>query len=198
MGKRMALGFMRQEKGSLETSNGRTSHLRSFAALLVIAAITVIVFLLRDDIAQFACLGYPSIFMACLLLNCGVFGLSPSGLVAVVMSFVFNTSLTAVVAGLGAGLGETMSFFAGAQTDAFVKPKYLNRFESFGEIKTGIATFIASFLSGNLSDAVGVACGRLGKCFVGYLIGATGAKVAKMALLVATAHATSGYFGLAS
>lgn len=198
MNEHATLSFIEQEEDSLKAAGSRKGYLGSFVALLVVVAITVIVFLFRDDIAQFSGLGYPAIFLVCLLLNCGVFGLSPSGLIAVEMSFVFDPVLTAIVAGLGAGLGEATSFYAGMQTDTFVKSKYLNRFDDFSEIKTGVIAFVTSFISGNLSDAVGIACGRLRKCFVGYLVGATGAKVAKMLLLVAAAHATSGYFGLAS
>lgn len=199
MSERVALSLTRHSgKDAFGASDDQRGYLSSAVALFVVAAITVVVLLFRNNIAQFADLGYPAIFLVCLLLNCGVFGLSPSGVVAVEMSFVFDPAFTAIIAGLGAGLGEATSFYAGVQTDAFVKPKYLNRFEGFGEIKIGTISFIASFLSGNLSDAVGVACGRLRKCFAGYLVGSTGAKVAKMLLLVAMAHAASGYFGLTS
>ena len=176
-----------QPKSAVQDALSKRKRLISgIVTLAIIVAITLVVFLYRDDIAQYAAFGYPSIFIVCFLLNCGVFGLSPSGLVAVEMSFIYNPIFTAIIAGLGAGLGEVTSFYAGMQTDVFAEPKFLKRFSNYGQIKTGILTFIASFVSGNLSDAVGIA---------GYLIGASAAKVLKMLLLVIAAHTTSEYFG---
>lgn len=164
--------------------------------LLAVAALTITVFFYRDEISQYASLGYPAIFLSCMVLNCGVFGLSPSGLVAVELSFAFDPLVTAILSGLGAGFGEVTSLFAGRQTDAFAEPRFLERFESWGGFKIGLVSYVASFLSGNLSDAAGVACGRLRKGYAGYMIGAIAAKVTKMIVLVYAAHATTGYFGL--
>lgn len=185
-----------KNKDSLIISSGLRNYIFSAIILALIAVITALVFVFRDQIAQFAVIGYPALFIVCFVLNCGVFGLSPSGLVAVEMSFIFDPAQTAIIAGLGAGFGESTSFYAGMKTDAFVKPKYLVRFKDFGQIKTGIIAFAASLVSGNLSDALGLACGRLRKCFAGFMIGAIGAKILKMLALVIAAHMTSSYFGI--
>lgn len=188
------------EEGQNRTENQRvrmaSKRIASALLLIVVAALTLVVFFCRDEISQYASLGYPAIFLSCMALNCGVFGLSPSGLVAVELSYVFDPLTTAVVSGLGAGLGEITSLFAGRQTDAFAEPKFLKRFESWGGVKIGLVSYGASFLSGNLSDAAGVACGRLRKGYPGFMIGAVAAKVTKMIILVYAAHATTGYFGL--
>lgn len=168
---------------------------RAASALLLIAvaALTFVVFFCWDEISQYASLRYPAIFLSCMALNCGVFELSPSGLVAVELSYVFDPLTTAAVSGLGAGLGEITSLFAERQTDAFAEPKFLKRFESW-RVKNGLVSYGASFLSGNLSDAAGLACGRSRKGYPGFMIGAVEAKVTKMIILVYAAHATTGYF----
>lgn len=181
---------------TLNAVSSTWSYIGSISALTIVVVVSVVVFLFRGEIARFAAVGYPAVFLACLLLNCGVFGLSPSGLVAVEMSFVFNPLLTAIISGLGAGLGEATSFYVGAKTDTFIRPRYLNKFKDFGQVRTGAVVFVASLISGNLSDAIGIACGRLRRCFTGFMVGAVGAKVLKMLALVAGAHATSSYFGL--
>ena len=174
----------------------RKPAVRSVVLLAAIVLITVLVFIFRDRIAQFAALGYPAIFIACFVLNSGVFGLSPSGLVAVEMSYVFDPMIVPFVAGLGAGLGEATSYLAGCQSTAIADTRFLDRFAQWGNVRIGAVAFVASFASGNLSDAVGVACGRLRRGLAGYMIGATAAKIAKMYLLVFVATGALGAFGI--
>jgi len=164
--------------------------------LIAIAALTIAVLLWRDEIAQYASLGYPAIFVVCFLLNCGVFGLSPSGLVAIQMSYVYDPLIVPLVAGLGAGLGEITSYFAGTRTAEIVHPKLEDKFSKWGPVHIGAVSFVASFISGNVSDAIGLICGRLRKGFIAYMIGATLAKIAKMYLLVFVAKNAVELVGL--
>lgn len=84
------------EEGQNRTENQRvrmaSKRIVSALLLIVVAALTLVVFFCRDEISQYASLGYPAIFLSCMALNCGVFGLSPSGLVAVELSYVFDPS----------------------------------------------------------------------------------------------------------
>lgn len=157
---------------------------RSIILLILIALVTVVAFVFREPISHFSVLGYPAIFVACFMLNSGVFGLSPSGLVALEASYVFDPAIVPLVAGLGAGLGEATSYLAGLQSAELADTRFLNRFAQWGNTRIAVVAFVASFISGNLSDGVGVACGRLKRGLGGYMVGATMAKVAKMYLIV--------------
>lgn len=161
---------------------------RTVAVLLAIAALTVAVFLWRDRLSEFALIGYPAVFVACFLLNSGVFGLSPSGVVAVEASFIFNPFITAIVAGLGAGAGEMTSYFAGKTSCELLDTTKVDAILDKPPVVVAVITFVASFISGNLSDALGVVIGRNGNALVPYMVGATLAKVVKMVILVALAH----------
>lgn len=161
---------------------------RTVAVLLAIAALTVAVFVWRDQLSEFALIGYPAVFVACFLLNSGVFGISPSGVVAVEASFIFNPFITAIVAGLGAGAGEITSYFAGKTSCELLDTTKVDAILDKPPVVIAAITFVASFISGNLSDAIGVVVGRNGKALIPYMIGATLAKVVKMLILVVLAH----------
>ena len=166
-------------------------------ALVLMAAVSICVFVFRDEVAQFASLGYVATALVCFVLNSGVFGLSPSGAVALQMSLVLDPVLVALAAGLGAGLGEATSYWAGKAT-RLVAPdiRWLARLESCGNLGVLACAFVGSFVSGNVSDAVGVVCGRLGKSLPAFMAGAVLAKVAKMFLLVFAANSAFGLLGL--
>ncbi|WP_143412167.1 VTT domain-containing protein [Arabiibacter massiliensis] len=159
-------------------------RLAGAVSLAAIAALSVLMFVYRDAIASYANAGYVAVGLVCFALNAGVFGLSPSGIVAVQASFLFDPLLTALAAGLGAGLGEVISYFAGRSSAKVVDVKHADFLRSLSPARLALVSFAASFLSGNLSDGVGVVCGRMGKPLAFYLAGAVSAKIAKMVVLV--------------
>ena len=172
----------------MEEKPNKLAIAKTICVLLAIAALTVAVFVWREQLSEFAMIGYPAVFVACFLLNSGVFGISPSGVVAVEASFLFDPFVTAVVAGLGAGAGEITSYFAGRTSCELLDTTKIDAILDKPPVIVAIVSFVASFISGNLSDALGVVVGRNGKALVPYMIGATLAKVAKMVILVALAH----------
>lgn len=178
------------ERTETRNSEGRPRALwvRSMTAVGLVAVVTVAVLAFRDEIAAYATLGYPAIFVICAVLNCGVFGLSPSGLVAVEMSFVFDPVAVALVAGCGAGIGELVSYFVGRESTGLVPSRHLARLEKLPAFGAFAVSFVGSFVSGNASDAIGVCCGRARRHLAPYFAGALAAKVCKMLLLVMVAH----------
>ena len=176
---------------------GHRPVLLGIATLVLMVAASVLVFVYRDEIARFASLGYVATAVACFVLNCGVFGLSPSGAVAVQMSLVLDPVFVSLAAGLGAGLGEVTSYWAGKAT-RIVRPdmRWLARLEGCGGLGVFACAFAGSFISGNASDAIGLVCGRLGKAPLAFMTGAVLAKIAKMLLLVFLANGAFDVLGL--
>ena len=180
-----------------DAASHKVARIVAFAGtLLLVALISVAVFVYRDVIAGYASLGYPAIFCVCALLNCGVFGLSPSGLVAVEMSYVYDPLSVALLAGLGAATGEVTSYLLGRESSSVVSSTLLKKASSWSRVKIGLIAFLASFASGNCSDAMGLVCGRIGKCFAAYMTGVSFAKVLKMFLLVFVVKEAIDAFGL--
>lgn len=159
-------------------------------SIIAIVIVSISSFLFRNELHTLALLGYPLLALSCFMLNCGVFGLSPSGLVAVELSFVFDPLATAIFAGIGAGVGEATSYLAGAASNEVVSGKGKRLLGNCGEFKYAVIAFAASLVSGNLSDAVGIMAGRARRNPAIFLGAATAAKVVKFLMLIYLAHAT--------
>lgn len=185
---------MRAERESVRLSSCAKRRLVGVVSLAAIAILSVFMFVYRDVIASYATAGYVAVGLVCFALNAGVFGLSPSGLVAVQASFLFDPFPTALVAGLGAGMGEGISYLAGRSSVKVVGVKHTDFLRTLSPSRLVLVSFAASFLSGNLSDGVGVACGRMGKPLAFYLVGAVSAKIVKMIALVYGVRYLGGSF----
>ena len=165
--------------------------IRMIALMSCLALLTIVTICFRDELSNLAFLGYPAIVLACFLMNCGVFGLSPSGLVAVELSFVYNPLVTAMLAGIGAGAGEITSYLAGAASNEIASNTDKRLLGHCGNLKYSVIIFVASLISGNLSDAVGIMAGRADRNPALFLGAATSAKVLKFLILIYLAHTTS-------
>ncbi len=82
-------------------------------ALIVVIAITVLVFMIRDRADEFAAYGYPGIFLLALISNATVLIPAPGLAVVFAMGAVFNPVGIALAAGAGGALGELSGYLAG-------------------------------------------------------------------------------------
>lgn len=161
---------------------------RMIAMLASLALLAVGAVFFREELGALAFFGYPAMMLACFLMNCGVFGLSPSGLIAVELSFVYDPLATAVLAGIGAGVGEITSYLAGSVSNEVVSGEGKRLLGNCGKFKYAAIAFAASLISGNLSDAVGIMAGRARRSPKIFLGAATAAKVVKFLALIYLAH----------
>ena len=82
-------------------------------ALLVVAGVTVVVFIFRDQVQHLARYGYLGIFLITMIANATVFIPVPGVMVVFAMGAIFNPFLTAVAAGLGGATGELSGYLLG-------------------------------------------------------------------------------------
>lgn len=97
----------------------RTTIVRILALLLVVG-LTVLVFSIRDRVAEFAAFGYPGIFLVALMANATVFLPAPGVAVVFTMGHIFNPLLVGLAAGSGGALGELSGYLAGFSGQAVV------------------------------------------------------------------------------
>ncbi|MDK1028979.1 MAG: VTT domain-containing protein [Anaerolineae bacterium] len=97
-----------------------TKFLR-FVALLIVVAITIFIFSIRDRIEQFSAFGYPGIFIVALLANATVFLPAPGVAVVFASGSIFNPLGVAFAAGTGGAIGELSGYLAGFSGQAVVE-----------------------------------------------------------------------------
>lgn len=164
----------RQPKGSNVSKN----ILRILALLLVIA-ITYLVYSIRDRVGEFAAYGYPGIFLVALMANATIFLPAPGVAVVFAMGNVFNPLGVALAAGTGGALGELSGYLAGFSGQAVIEDTQLYERIRPWVLKYGVwAIIVLSAIPNPFFDIAGVAAGIakmslrrfLVACWIGQLI----------------------------
>lgn len=148
-------------------------------ALLVVIAITVYVYSIRDRVDEFAAYGYPGIFLVTLMANATVFLPAPGVAVVFAMGSIFNPFGVALAAGTGGAIGELSGYLAGFSGQAVIEnTRIYDRIHPW-VVKYGIWTILAlSAIPNPFFDIAGVAAGIakmslrrfLFACWIGQLI----------------------------
>mgnify|MGYP005865717405 CR=1 FL=1 len=131
-------------------------------ALVAAILITLIAFLTRDWIRQFAVYGYPGVFLVSLLGNATVFIPAPSYAIVFAVGGTLNPLLTGIVAGLGAALGELTGYLAGTSGRAVVTSREAyERFEPLMRRYGVFAIAVLAAIPNPFFDVAGILSGML-------------------------------------
>jgi len=150
--------------------HGKPSHanlilaVRVLAVMLVIA-ISVYVFSIRDQAPELARYGYPGIFLLSILSNATVLLPAPGILFVFAMGAVFNPFWVAVAAGAGSAIGELSGYLAGFGGQMIVQnvdvyQRIVNWMQSHPRIDL-LMVFVLAFLPNPFFDLAGIAAGVL-------------------------------------
>jgi len=164
-------------------SNLKTNLIR-LGVLIAVIAISVAVFLLRNEVEMLRRFGYPGIFVVNLLGSATIVLPAPGLAIVIAMAalksqageLVFNPFWIGIAAGLGAALGEMSGYAAGFSGQAIIEnTKWYDRIHCFTE-RYGVLTIIVlAVLPFPLFDFAGIAAGSLKmslpKFFIATLIG---------------------------
>ena len=128
--------------------------------LLLVVAITVIIFLNRDRVYEFGNLGYLGAFLISLVSNASIVLPTPSLLLLFALGATFNPILVGVVGGLGGAIGELSGYMAGYSGRGIARnSKWFNRAKSWVSRWGTLTVFVFSLLPVLPFDAAGVAAG---------------------------------------
>ncbi len=146
------------------TTNTRLTITR-LLALVVVIAISVYIFSIRDHARELAKYGYPGIFLLSILANATVLLPAPGIVFVFAMGAVFNPTGVAIASGSGAALGELSGYLAGFSGQAVVERVDLyNRLRAWMESHkrlSYLAIVLLSFIPNPLFDLAGIAAGTL-------------------------------------
>lgn len=138
--------------------------MRVLAVMLVIA-ISVYVFSIRDQAPELARYGYPGIFLLSILSNATVLLPAPGILFVFAMGAVFNPFWVAVAAGAGSAIGELSGYLAGfggqmIVQNAEVYQRILKWMQNHPRIDL-LMIFVLAVLPNPFFDLAGIAAGVL-------------------------------------
>ena len=150
-------------------------------ALLFVIALSVFIFINRDQAVKLASYGYIGIFVLSFLAYATVFLPAPG--VAVVFAFgaIYNPFILALVAGSGAALGEFVGYLAGYSGQGLAeKTKIYERLEGWMRKNGFLTVFVMSAIPNPVFDMAGVIAGVLKMPVVKFLTACWFGEVIKM------------------
>lgn len=166
------------------------------AALAAVIAITVAIFLLRDQAARLQVYGYPGIFLLSLLANATLILPAPGVAITFTMGAVFHPLGVALAAGTGATLGELTGYLAGfsGQGVAARTPIY-ERLEGWTRRYGGWAVLVLALIPNPFFDIGGAAAGAMKMRVTRFLAWAWVGKTLKMLAFAYAGAASIDWLG---
>jgi len=165
-------------------SSERKLTIARILALLVVIAISIYIYSIRDQAEQLARYGYPGIFVLSILANATVLLPAPGVLFVFAMGAVFDPFWVAIASGAGAALGELSGYLAGFSGQAVVENKdYYERLRNWMETHrklSDIAITVLAFIPNPLFDLAGMAAGTLKIHLIRFLFFCLIGKILKM------------------
>jgi uncharacterized membrane protein YdjX (TVP38/TMEM64 family) len=130
--------------------------------LVFVVALTVLLFIYRDEVQKLQGYGYPGIFLFSILANATIIIPMPGVLFTSAMGAIFNPWWVALSAGSGAAIGELSGYVAGISGSNLVgKNKTSDRVEYWVKRYGGLAIFLLALIPNPLFDMAGLAAGAL-------------------------------------
>ncbi len=160
-------------------------------SLLAVIAISVYIFLIRDQAQRYAAYGYPGIFIISFLANATVLLPAPGVAIIFAMGSVFNPLFVGIVAGVGSAIGEISGYMAGFSGQGIVEHIQLyNRITGWMQRYGPLTIFVLAAVPNPFFDLAGMAAGALKMPIQKFLLWCVLGKIIKM-LIFAYAGAYS-------
>lgn len=133
------------------------------AALLFVIALMAALFINRDRLQELEAYGYPGIFLLSILANATVIVPLPGVIFTSTMGAIYNPFWVAVVAGLGASIGELSGYLAGFSGNRILeRSEWSDRIKVWMSGRYGALTiFLLALIPNPLFDLAGLMAGGL-------------------------------------
>jgi len=131
-------------------------------AILLVVAISVSVFSIRDQAEKYAIYGYPGIFIISLLAYATILLPAPGMAVIITMGLVFHPLGVGLAAGAGATIGELTGYLAGFSGQAVIERiDIYTRLTHWMQNNGPLTILVLSAIPNPFFDLAGVAAGAL-------------------------------------
>lgn len=148
---------------------------------MIIAGLSVTIFLLRDKLQNVGDVGYLGLFLLCFLANSTVLLPAPSLMIAASCALILNPWLVALFAALGSSLGEFVGYLFGTVSED-LSPKFkklLDKLTAKIHNQT-LLVFVLAVLPLPLFDVVGIYSGGSKMNLLKFFIACFAGKFIKM------------------
>jgi membrane protein YqaA with SNARE-associated domain len=143
-------------------SSKRRNTLARIVVLIIVIALSIFIFSIRDRAEKLATYGYPGIFLLSFLAYATVLLPAPGVAVVFTMGAVFNPIGVALAAGVGAALGEVTGYMAGYSGQAVIeRANIYERLSKWMQKNGSLTVLVLSALPNPFFDLAGASAGAL-------------------------------------
>jgi len=176
----------------------KRQSLTRIAALLAVVLISVLAFIFRDRLTEFAHYGYLGAFLIPLIANATVFIPVPGIMLIFTMGALFNPIIVAVLGGLGAAIGELSGYLVGFSGQGIAEkvkyyPQVVNWMVQHRSWSSLLITGLA-FIPNPFFDAAGIAAGTLKIPVWSFLLFTSIGSILKMLVIALLGNAWSEWW----
>jgi len=158
-----------------------------FFLLILVLAISIILFIYRNEVQKIANFGYGGIFIVSLLTNATLVLPLPGVVFTSAMGAVFNPFWVAIAAGTGAALGETTGYLAGFSGQIIIdRKKWYDTLTKWMRKYGNLTILVMAIIPNPFFDLAGMAAGMLRLPFYQFLFWCCVGKIIKMMLFAFT------------
>ena len=180
---------LEQEKAS---ENSKQQSLWRFAGIIFAVALSIAIFVFRDQLRAVGNYGYLGIFLIALIGNATIVLPVPTIVTAFAGGSVFNPIVVGVISAAGATIGELTGYIAGRSGTAIVENQEVyDRFERWMDSYGLLALFVLAAIPNPLFDVAGIIAGLSKMKVSTYLVVVCAGKIVKF-LAIAYLGASSG------
>ncbi len=155
--------------------------------LVLVLAISIILFTYRNEVQKIASFGYGGIFILSLLTNATLILPLPGVVFTSAMGAVFNPFWVAIAAGTGAALGETTGYLAGFSGQIIIDRKeWYETLTKWMRKYGNLTVMVMAIIPNPFFDLAGMAAGMLKLPFYRFLFWCCVGKIIKMMLFAYT------------
>ncbi|MBI3538128.1 MAG: VTT domain-containing protein [Chloroflexi bacterium] len=155
-------------------------------AILTIAfsiSVTIGILLFKDQIQEYAALGYPGIFLISLLGNATLILPVPAFAVVFATGAVLNPVWVGIAAGIGAGIGEMTGYLAGYGGSVLIQDNIYKNLEAKIKRYGAGLIFLLALIPNPLFDVGGLVAGAMKMGWLKFLIAVCAGKTLRFIIL---------------
>lgn len=161
--------------------NGKAKRIIEIIFLIVIVALSISIFILKDKIGEVSDVSYLGLFFLCFLANSTVLLPAPSLMIAASCALIMNPWLVALFASLGSSLGELVGYAFGSVSKD-LSPKFQKLVDRLtAKIHNQVLlVFVLAVLPLPLFDVVGIYSGGSKMNLIKFYVACFAGKLIKM------------------
>ncbi|MDF1512979.1 MAG: VTT domain-containing protein [Anaerolineae bacterium] len=171
------VGVMEQAEARVKK---KSQLLWRFAGIVFAVALSIAIFIFRDQLRAVGNYGYLGIFLIAVIGNATIILPVPTIITAFAGGSVFNPILVGVISAAGATIGELTGYIAGRSGTAIVENQEVyDRFERWMERYGLVALFVLAAIPNPLFDVAGIIAGLSKMKVSTYLLVVCAGKIVK-------------------